>query len=159
MLPKMTVEQMKDLDRILSIRLPIRTEERKNLKTEEPKNMTPPPSPSAVVIQKPRVDIKGILPPKKERTDLSSISALTLEQLREAPWVHVFLEKVKQQMDALLKSRTATMSEIIKAFEQSPLYQVYLQAGLKSLDGQKTESLSHEEFEAIADFRSSLNKL
>ena len=79
--------------------------------------------------------------------------------MRAAPSVYTFLEEVGSKMKIFIKNKLTTPFEVAQAFEQSPLYQAYLDDGLKIMGGEKPAALSHHEIEAIADFRASLKRI
>ncbi len=91
--------------------------------------------------------------------ELGKLRALAVADLRQAPSVYVFLEDLAKKMNELKKYRELSLEQITSSFEQSPLYHTYLEAGLKIMDKQEFDRLSHSEFEAMADFRASLRKL
>ena len=130
LLPKMSESQMKEPDRILSIRMSAAA---KNPIVSPP---VPPPLP-----------------------DLAGIKNLSLSELRASPSVYDFLEKLGATIRRLRAAGTASARDIETAFDASPLQKSYIESGLKLMSGDKQTSLSKDEFEMITDFRSTFRKL
>jgi len=169
MLPHMTAEHIKELDRILAIREPS-TQERKNQKTEEPKTLrarepasSPPtihhlpstfrPPVGTIISTKPRV-VNAV---ESNAADVEEFKELTVEKMREAGSVYTFLEALTKKMSEVKHKKGIGTDALIAAFEQSPLYRVYLESGLRIM-GKGDSALTRSEFEAIADYRETLRK-
>lgn len=99
------------------------------------------------------------IPAPSVNNDLEKLQILTIADMRQAPSVYVFLESLGKKFKDLRERRVASAEELARALELSPLYKTYIDAGLKLMDAQNPDSLTHEEFEAITDFRMSLREL
>ena len=74
-------------------------------------------------------------------------------------WLAHLIETGKAQGLVVVTQTTNVLFDLIlSAFEQSPLYKAYLSYGVGLMSGTKDSELCPEEFEALADFRASLNK-
>ena len=96
-------------------------------------------------------------PPKTAA--LSSITRLTAADIRKAPSIYVNLEKAHKAIEEIVANTDIEPRQIITAFQSSPLYRDYLRTGMLLLNRDSNSPLSHDEFEAVADFHSSLKKL
>ena len=83
---------------------------------------------------------------------------MTVAGLRRLGSVHEFLDKAHRHMSALVAENPESVHRIIRDFEKSQLWKVYLETGLKFMRGQHDTDLSHEEFEALTDFNYALRK-
>ncbi len=170
LLPRMSAEQMKELDRILSIKLPSSIKPAVTPLTSPPSTPTVPSGQvreeRVGVIAKP-VDLRPktisapgpftqrpTLPP-----GLESFKSLTVEDLRQAPSIYDFLEKLTLKIEELPKAHAATAAQIMAALEQSPFYKAYVESGLKFMAGEEKADLNHDELEAFTDFRANLRKI
>lgn len=168
LLPRMTEEQIKELDRILSIKMPSL-----GISAQQPKTANSdlrfairkePPQPSQSPIANRQLPDEGLyrstiaelarkrqppkeiyLPPLPETSLVPQISSLSIVDLRQALSVHAFLEEVAEKMRSLLTTRQATAAQIMIAFEQSPLYRGYLETGLKILSPHPSSPTRGEE--------------
>ena len=77
--------------------------------------------------------------------------------MREAGSVYTFLEALTKKMSEVKHKKGIGTDALIAAFEQSPLYRVYLESGLRIM-GKGDSALTRSEFEAIADYRETLRK-
>lgn len=93
--------------------------------------------------------------PTRSVEDLHSV---TVAAMRQAPSIFVFLEELGKKMKETMARQNLNADEVMQSFEQSPLYKVYLEAGLKIMDGQEPATLTRSEFEAMTDFRAALRK-
>lgn len=186
LLSKMNPRQMADLDRILAEQTPIPANPVRprlagpNESDAMPRQNFPPPAPQMDAIKAQKIgeikvthpqkltppQSKPVPPPSRQKENVNSrpsvladLRLLRVENLRQEPSVYVFLEKLGQQLADLRKQQGVAYEDILAAFESSPLYRAYLETGLRIMDDQKSGSLTHEEFEAMADFRGSLRKL
>ena len=160
-LPHMTAEHIKELDRILSLKLPAHMPDAKTANPEQPVkpgiryqvsgNQAFPPEPKALSFE------------------LQKIHSLSVEDLRRASSVYVFLEELGKKMRELIRQKQASLEQITEAFEGSTLYRAYVEAGFQMLSPESDEGpatllrqeplLSRPEFEAIADFRARFRKI
>lgn len=187
LLPRMSEDQVKELDRILSIHLP-------------PKEQSLPKPPPAKLPEK-KIELPHILPPKPEKAEheergmpprpsgkplsqifsarnkeaVSEVSgavpsaklldefkdlrSISLSDLRAASSAQAYFTNLRTKIYYLLEQNVGRGVEIAQAFEQSPLYREYLESGLKKMSGEEGASLSSDELEALTDFRRSLRKL
>ena len=96
-------------------------------------------------------------PPKT--TALVQITSLTATDIRKPPSIYVNLEKVHTDLEDIVANTDISPRQIIAAFQSSSLYRDYLRTGMSLLNKDTNPPLSHDEFEAVTDFHSSLNKL
>jgi len=180
LLPKMNQEQIEELDRIVSIKLPEAKKPAPEIKpAPSPVKVTPAPKPELKLtdikpqvqppIQQPKVEPKLVevkpAAPAVEPTpvavkanpETAAYSAIKLEDLHRAPSVYIFLEELEKKMKN--QSERTNFYDMVTAFETSPLYKAYLASGLGFMAGKKDQDLSHEEFEAIADFHAAIKRL
>jgi len=171
LLPKMNPEQIKELDRILSIKMPASKQESgipaspvggENIEYEEKqKEEIKKAVPSRTVISQktfPNYQFH-ITNSTFQANDPGKLKMLSIKDLRLASSVYIFLEALGARLRVVVKNKLTTPDEIAIAFEQSPLYQDYLDAGLRIMAGEEPSLLNHHEIEAIADFRTSLRKI
>ena len=143
----------------------VRTEERKNERTNELKNArTEEPvrrSIGSFVRQSPPLAARrpDIIPSAPIKAELVNISHLSAADLRKPPSIYVCLENLRKQIDRIVDGGHTSSGEALAAFEKSPLHRDYLQTGIRFINHDETAPLSHEEFEALTDFRSSLKKI
>lgn len=90
---------------------------------------------------------------------LSEIKGLSFVQMRQAQSVYEFFDDLGAKIAVIARSGQATAGDIIEAFEASPLYASYIKVGSEMLEGKQPILLSRSEFEALADFRTSLKKI
>lgn len=171
LLPKMTPEQSKELDRLLSIKMPnsqspVHSSQSPLVQSPEESGKDLPEADStrkAVDNQKREMvdgqKKEGSKPSRlsqlpsttfqletqaeasRPRNDISKIQSLTLEDLRHAPSAYLFFEDLLSLMQALVGGRKSSAQELFQSFEQSPLYKSYLREGLQKLEG-KSEGLA-----------------
>ena len=96
-------------------------------------------------------------PPKSPA--LSEIAKLAAAEIRKQPSVYVNLEKLHRDIKDIVANTDIVPRQIIAAFQSSPLYRDYLRTGLSLLNKDSNLPLSRDEFEAVADFHTSLKKL
>ncbi|MDP3993813.1 MAG: hypothetical protein U1C57_00815 [Candidatus Doudnabacteria bacterium] len=170
LLPKMNTDQIKELDRILSVHMPVVTQEHKEAIQDhkaavqshvasitEPRIRNPAPAGRQELGQKAsKPQVQQTAAPVN---DPGKLGTLTVKDLRLASSVYTFLEALATRLRVLVKNKLTTPDEITVAFEQSPLYRDYLDAGLTIMSGDEPSALGHHEIEAIADFRTSLKKI
>ena len=188
LLPKMNTDQIKELDRILSVHMPASTssslggpvvtnDHKEAIKEHkvavqshvasnaESRIRNPAPAGRQVLGQKAIIKSKIQASPPSARPTVSAVNdpgklrTLTVKDLRLASSVYTFLEALASRLKVLVKNKLTTPDEIAVAFEQSPLYRDYLDAGLTIMSGDEPSALGHHEIEAIADFRSSLKNV
>lgn len=167
LLPKMGPEQLKELDRILSLKLPSSVVN-PSPSRPSPRPVTAAPSPAAAgegnnVGQRP---LSPLLPPhpvpKEERApqpSLAFLTAMSAESMRSSPSIYAFFESITAKIKELRATGNYTTQEVGQAFEKSPLFRTYLAAGNKILEGQSQQVLTQQEFEIVSDFRAGLRKL
>lgn len=140
LLPKMSADQVRELDKILSV-----------------------PAGKLAVFPSLPAKSRPALPPApkagKPSGPAAEMAALSVQQLRAAPSIYDFLQKLGQRIRELSASRAATAQQLEAALEQSPLYRSYIQSGVNLLAPGATAELTVAEFEAITDFRAELQKL
>lgn len=150
LLPKMTEGQIQELDRILSVRVSA-----KPALPPPPQKAPPVPAPPSRTLAVP--DARAKTAPAPETP--AGLAALSVRQLRAAPSVYDFLEKLGQQIRDIRARGTSSAADIESALAASPLYDAYVQAGLRYMAGASEAALTREEFEAITDFRTKLRQI
>ena len=100
--------------------------------------------------------LSSSFPESESEEKLYKVGSLTVTDLREAVSVYRFFERLNLDIRKLLATKQTTPGEIRKVFEACPLYKIYLDEGVKRMEGKGAEVLTQEEFEAITDFRASL---
>ena len=180
LLPRMTAEHIKELDRILAVKSPPHLSSPTTGGGTLAKNFPPPrgeeskeggkkavvfssitSSPASplhspvgtIISTKPRV----VSATETKAAEVAEFKLLTVEKMREAGSVYTFLETVTKKMVKIKHKKGVGTDALIAAFEQSPLYHAYLESGLRIM-GQGDSPLTRSEFEAMADFRESLRK-
>lgn len=179
LLPKMNETQIAELQRILAVHLP---EETQKLSTSpglsatlsrpgEGQGVRIHPSvihPEAAPLPNQKVEKVFEKPlahnsPQPSLTPREGVSAqaggLTVEALRAAKSVYEFFDDLAARMVVRIKNRETTPAQIISTFQDSAIYQAYVQAGKEMLEGREPQALTRSEFEAVADFRTSLKKI
>lgn len=96
-------------------------------------------------------------------------SELTVEAMRQAPSPYEFFDNLAARMAVEAKTGKKPRQEITADFQASPLYKEYIKAGMRMLESTPTSSpldlggegggLTRSEFEAVAEFRTSLKKI
>lgn len=166
LLPKMSAEQIKELDRVLSIKMPVQKSTPSSSPPSHGGERVGVISPVRPPISAPQPAMTPSPPPPHEgekkwgsQSVLPGIRSLTVEKMRSNLSVYRFLEQLAATIRSMLEKKVASREEIKQAFEQSPLYKAYLDSGLKIMSGERHEILSRDEFEALADFREALKKI
>jgi len=177
LLPKMSDEQLRDLEKLVSIHLSANSlphdkgETKEGVEVEEQK---PPPKPASPVhLISPISPISPIRPigpirpikteerkaPQEQKPkSVQEPSGPSLQSLKQAPSIDAYLNNLKNQMRKRVAGENSTWKKELTDYEQSPLYRAYLKAGVVLLTGEKSKDLDHEQFEALADFHSELKK-
>lgn len=165
MLPRMSAEELKELDRMLSLKLPTGVGARP---AQPPESVGAKPERSVfrpLTLDRRQLDIKPSGPRRPDfasppaalpNTALTKIAGLTAEDIRKPPSIYVCLEQVSREIQNLIRKTDINYAQVLEAFQRSPLYRDYLGAGIKLINNDPTASMSHEEFEAITDFHESL---
>lgn len=84
---------------------------------------------------------------------------LTIQDMRQARSLYEFFDSLAARWTVAVKNRQKSPEEITQTFETSPLYKAYVEAGKQMLEGRDPIQITKSEFEAIADFRTSLKKI
>lgn len=120
------------------------------------------------------------IPERSSRPDFTSelaMTTLSTEAMRKAPSVYEFFDDLAARMILKIRNHETTAQEVIASFQASPLYKAYIKTGIEFLSntnalsrseptgsttgawGRDPEALTRSEFEAVADFRTSLKKI
>lgn len=166
LLPKMKPEQIKELDRVLSIRIsgllskpdkPVRPAPPPHSPVTAPVPLVPPSPPPAAPAAPEEAREEPNLPVTKAPS--FGLDNLDIGSMKKASSVYTYLEALSKQMRELLAQNAATPEQIETAFEQSPLFKAYLDAGLAIMAGEEPQDLGKTEFEAITEFREALKEI
>ena len=179
LLPRMNAEEIKELDRILSLRLPAQQQTPATTQNHSPRHhfwsdlwkrhsenkqasRPVPPAPSLPVANPPArlqpLRRPDVIPKQVPLQETTKLSALSFEDIGKYPSIYVFLDELTEGIKAMLE-KNIIIDDIIDAYEKSPLHKLYLESGIKLINREKNTTLSREQFEALTDFRSNLRSL
>ncbi|OGE91893.1 MAG: hypothetical protein A3A83_00465 [Candidatus Doudnabacteria bacterium RIFCSPLOWO2_01_FULL_48_57] len=182
LLPRMNAEEIKELDRILSLKLPMPpaashparlasesvagrhfwSDLWKRHSENKQASRPVPPAPSLPVANPPArlqpLRRPDVIPKQVPLQETTKLSALSFEDIGKYPSIYVFLDELTESIKAMLE-KNIIIDDIIDAYEKSPLHKLYLESGIKLINREKNTTLSREQFEALTDFRSNLRSL